>query len=81
MVEPEPRDLRVWSTWRVFRRVVEAVDQDPSHWEWRYHHPVAAKHMIELTGCHGISAGRGAFYNPWIFLHTQKYLETGDPSS
>ena len=33
--------------------------------------------MIEQTGCHGISAGRGAFYNPWIFLHTQQYLETG----
>jgi tRNA-dihydrouridine synthase len=33
--------------------------------------------MIDQTGCHGISAGRGAFYNPWIFLHTQQYLETG----
>ena len=38
--------------------------------------PEAAKHMIERTGCDGVSAGRGAFYNPWIFLHTQEFLET-----
>jgi hypothetical protein len=24
-----------------------------------------------------VSIGRGAFYNPWIFRHTQEYLATG----
>src|SRR3954447_16590852 len=38
----------------------------------------AAKHMLEQTGCAGVSIGRGAFYNPWIFSQTQHYLETGE---
>ncbi|MDG1355349.1 MAG: tRNA dihydrouridine synthase DusB, partial [Opitutales bacterium] len=59
------------------RKVVEAVDKIPVIGNGDVTTPDAAKHMIEQTGCHGISAGRGAFYNPWIFLHTQKYLETG----
>ena len=33
--------------------------------------------MFDRTGCAGVSIGRGAFYNPWIFRHTQAYLETG----
>lgn len=37
----------------------------------------AARVMLEETGCDGISIGRGAFYNPWIFLETREYLETG----
>jgi nifR3 family TIM-barrel protein len=40
--------------------------------------PEAAKHMIDETGCAGVSIGRGAFYNPWIFAHTQHYLRTGE---
>jgi tRNA-dihydrouridine synthase len=40
--------------------------------------PEAAKVMIEQTGCAGVSIGRGAFYNPWIFHHTQHYLKTGE---
>ncbi len=28
-------------------------------------------------GCAGVSIGRGAFYNPWIFLHTGQFLRTG----
>src|SRR5436309_10024406 len=40
--------------------------------------PQAAKVMLEQTGCAGVSIGRGAFYNPWIFLHTQHYLRTGE---
>src|SRR5438034_3760891 len=34
--------------------------------------------MLEQTGCAGVSIGRGAFYNPWIFQHTLNYLETGE---
>ena len=40
--------------------------------------PEAAKHMLDETGCAGVSIGRGAFYNPWIFTHTRHYLQTGE---
>jgi tRNA-dihydrouridine synthase len=33
--------------------------------------------MLKDTGCAGVSIGRGAFYNPWIFCHTLHYLRTG----
>jgi tRNA-dihydrouridine synthase B len=39
--------------------------------------PAAARVMIEETGCAGVSIGRGAFYNPWVFQQTQRYLTTG----
>ncbi|MGB0582151.1 MAG: tRNA dihydrouridine synthase DusB [Limisphaerales bacterium] len=38
----------------------------------------AAQVMFERTGCAGVSIGRGAFYNPWIFSHTKHFRETGD---
>jgi nifR3 family TIM-barrel protein len=40
--------------------------------------PEAAKKMLDETGCAGVSIGRGAFYNPWIFRQTQHYLATGE---
>lgn len=40
--------------------------------------PEAARVMIERTGCDGVSIGRGAFYNPWIFRQTRHYLATGE---
>ena len=40
--------------------------------------PEAAKHMFETTGCAGVSIGRGAFYDPWIFRRTAEYLRTGE---
>jgi nifR3 family TIM-barrel protein len=40
--------------------------------------PQAARHMIEQTGCAGVSIGRGAFYDPWIFRRTDHYLRTGE---
>jgi nifR3 family TIM-barrel protein len=39
--------------------------------------PEAARMMFEETGCAGVSIGRGAFYNPWIFRHTLEYLKSG----
>lgn len=39
--------------------------------------PQAARQMLQETGCAGVSVGRGAFYNPWIFNHTQQFLATG----
>ena len=40
--------------------------------------PQAAKTMLDETGCAGVSIGRGAFYNPWLFAHTRHYLATGE---
>src|SRR5881409_3341434 len=36
--------------------------------------PQAAKKMLDETGCAGVSIGRGAFYDPWIFQRTLQYL-------
>ena len=41
--------------------------------------PQAAKKMFDETGCAGVSVGRGAFYNPWIFRHARQFLDTGEP--
>lgn len=38
----------------------------------------AARMMFERTGCAGVSIGRGAFYNPWIFTHTKHFRKTGE---
>ena len=46
--------------------------------------PQAAHHMFAETGCAGVSIGRGAFYNPWIFQHnsysTRHYCRTFNDS-
>ncbi len=60
------------------RRVVEAVHTIPVIGNGDITTPEAAKMMIDSTGCAGVSIGRGAFYNPWIFAHTMHYLETGE---
>jgi tRNA-dihydrouridine synthase B len=36
------------------------------------------KHMLDETGCAGVSIGRGAFYDPWIFRRTDHFLRTGE---
>ena len=60
------------------RRVVAAVRRVPVIGNGDITTPQAARHMIDATGCAGVSIGRGAFYNPWIFAHTMHYLETGE---
>jgi nifR3 family TIM-barrel protein len=40
--------------------------------------PEAAKHMLAATGCAGVSIGRGAFYDPWIFRRTEHLMRTGE---
>jgi tRNA-dihydrouridine synthase B len=60
------------------RAVVGAVKTVPVIGNGDITTPQAAKVMLEQTGCAGVSIGRGAFYNPWIFQHTQHYLQTGE---
>src|SRR5213593_2839357 len=59
------------------RKVVEAVRSIPVIGNGDVTTPEAARMMFNETGCAGVSIGRGAFYNPWIFLHTRHYLDAG----
>jgi tRNA-dihydrouridine synthase B len=58
--------------------VVQAVKEIPVIGNGDVTTPEAAKKMLDETGCAGVSIGRGAFYNPWIFQHTLHYLKTGE---
>src|SRR5438046_799069 len=60
------------------RAVVQAVKTIPVVGNGDVTTPEAAKKMLEETGSAGVSIGRGAFYNPWIFRHTRHYLDTGE---
>lgn len=60
------------------RAVVEAVRAIPVIGNGDVTTPEAAKHMMEQTGCAGVSIGRGAFYEPWIFRRTEHLLRTGE---
>lgn len=60
------------------RAVVQAVQRIPIIGNGDVISPAAAKMMLDQTGCAGVSIGRGAFYNPWIFAHTRHYLDTGE---
>lgn len=59
------------------RAVVEAVHRVPVIGNGDVTTPQSARRMLEETGCGGVGIGRGAFYNPWIFQHTQSYLASG----
>jgi tRNA-dihydrouridine synthase B len=59
------------------RKVVEAVKTIPIIGNGDIITPQAAKKMLDETGCTGVSIGRGAFYNPWIFKRTLQYLKAG----
>jgi nifR3 family TIM-barrel protein len=56
------------------RKVVEAVKNIPVIGNGDIITPQAAKKMFDETGCAGVSIGRGAFYDPWIFKRTLQYL-------
>jgi nifR3 family TIM-barrel protein len=60
------------------RAVAEAVKTIPVIGNGDVTTPEAAKMMFDQTGVAGVSIGRGAFYNPWIFAHTAHYLRTGE---
>jgi len=59
------------------RAVVAAVRSIPVIGNGDVTTPQSAKHMIDETGCTGVSIGRGAFYDPWIFRRTDHYLRNG----
>ena len=60
------------------RAVVESVKSIPVIGNGDITTPEAAKRMFEDTGCTGVSIGRGAFYDPWIFRRTDHFLRTGE---
>jgi len=60
------------------RAVVQAVKTIPIIGNGDIVTPQAAKKMLDETGCAGVSIGRGAFYNPWIFRHTREFLNGRD---
>jgi len=60
------------------RAVVAAVHSIPIIGNGDITTPQAAKRMIAETGCAGVSIGRGAFYDPWIFRRTDHYLRNGE---
>jgi tRNA-dihydrouridine synthase B len=57
------------------RAVVRAVKTIPVIGNGDVTTPQAARQMLNDTGCAGVSIGRGAFYDPWIFKRTQRHLE------
>jgi tRNA-dihydrouridine synthase B len=60
------------------RAVVDAVRSVPVIGNGDITTPEAARHMIAETGCAGVSIGRGAFYDPWIFRRTEHFLRSGE---
>ena len=61
------------------RAVVEAVERIPVIGNGDVRNIAEARHMFETTGCAGISIGRGALLNPWIFAQLCRWETTGDP--
>jgi tRNA-dihydrouridine synthase B len=59
---------------RGIRAVVQAVKSLPVIGNGDVTTPEAAEKMLTETGCAGVSIGRGAFYDPWIFKRTLHYL-------
>jgi tRNA-dihydrouridine synthase B len=60
------------------RRVVEAVERIPiiGNGDIRSVHDAAR--MMSETGCQGVSMGRGALANPWIFRQLVEWETTGE---
>jgi nifR3 family TIM-barrel protein len=59
------------------RAVVQAVRHIPVIGNGDVTTVEAAAKMLGETGCAGVSVGRGAFYNPWIFKHIQEHQANG----
>ncbi len=59
------------------RQVVEAVRKLPIIGNGDVRTVADAAHMLAETGCRGISIGRGALANPWIFRQLSEWEATG----
>lgn len=59
------------------RQVVEAVERIPVIGNGDVRTIADAARMFAETGCHGVSVGRGALANPWIFRQLAEWDATG----
>jgi nifR3 family TIM-barrel protein len=62
---------------RGIRQVVEAVQRIPVIGNGDVRTVADAEVMLRETGCHGVSIGRGALANPWIFRQLVEWETTG----
>ncbi len=62
--------------WDVIAQVKQAV-KIPVIGNGDVDKPVAAKEMMDWTGCDGVMIGRAAQGNPWIFREVASFLERG----
>lgn len=63
------------------RQVVEAVDRIPVIGNGDVRTVADAARMLDETGCAGVSIGRGALANPWIFRQLDEWERTGSYSA
>ncbi|MCA9008136.1 MAG: tRNA dihydrouridine synthase DusB [Planctomycetaceae bacterium] len=59
------------------RAVVEAVEKIPVIGNGDIRNVADAARMLKETGCHGVSVGRAALANPWIFRQLVEWEQTG----
>lgn len=60
------------------RQVVEAVQRIPVIGNGDVRTVADAARMLRETGCHGVSVGRAALANPWIFRQLDEWERTGN---
>ena len=61
------------------RAVVQAVQKMPVIGNGDIRSIADARHMLDYTGCAGISIGRGALLNPWIFSQLEQSEQAIEP--
>lgn len=59
------------------RAVVQAVERIPVIGNGDVRNVADAARMLEVTGCQGVSIGRGALANPWLFRQLAQWEATG----